>query len=267
MGSPICAVKFYDANADGIQNNGEAGIANWKITLSGTNISTRTGFTGSDGTVYVSDFTANKIYAIKDGTVKKDEIIAGALAPDVTSSIPAFNATGFQGIGAFDDWDPAVRTYRANFDEPVSRQAISEQLALPEATVIVGGPPCQGFSSAGMRRNGDHRNSLVSVFAQLIAAHRPLAFVFENVEGFVTGEGGRFVFELLDPVIGAGYRVHVRKINAANFGVLARINAPAKVGTLPPGSNSFSNPYRPNLLGSCCYKGQNTDAPAYVLRP
>ena len=49
--------------------------------------------------------------------------------------------------------------------------------------------------------------------------------------------------------------------------VLARINGPAKVGTIPPGNNSFSNPYRPNFLGSCCFKGQNTTAPEYVLRP
>ena len=49
--------------------------------------------------------------------------------------------------------------------------------------------------------------------------------------------------------------------------VLARINGPAKVGTLPAGNNSFSNPYRPNLVGDCCTKGQNTTAPPYVLRP
>ena len=33
------------------------------------------------------------------------------------------------------------------------------------------------------------------------------------------------------------------------------------------GDNSFSNPYRPNLLGSCCFKGQNPSAPEYLLRP
>ncbi|HZM96895.1 MAG TPA: amidohydrolase family protein [Vicinamibacterales bacterium] len=49
--------------------------------------------------------------------------------------------------------------------------------------------------------------------------------------------------------------------------VLALINGPAKVGTLPKGLNSFSNPYRPNFLGDCCFKGQNTTAPEYVLRP
>jgi cytosine/adenosine deaminase-related metal-dependent hydrolase len=59
----------------------------------------------------------------------------------------------------------------------------------------------------------------------------------------------------------------VRQVEEARDRVLARINAPAKTGTLPPGSNSLTNPYRPNFLGSCCYKGQNTDAPDYVLRP
>jgi cytosine/adenosine deaminase-related metal-dependent hydrolase len=59
----------------------------------------------------------------------------------------------------------------------------------------------------------------------------------------------------------------LRRIEQARDRVLARINGPAKVGTLPPGNNSLSNPYRPNLLGSCCYTGQNTLAPAYILRP
>jgi cytosine/adenosine deaminase-related metal-dependent hydrolase len=49
--------------------------------------------------------------------------------------------------------------------------------------------------------------------------------------------------------------------------VLARINGPAKVGALPKGDNSSSKPYRPNFLGSCCFKGQNATAPEYVLRP
>jgi len=59
----------------------------------------------------------------------------------------------------------------------------------------------------------------------------------------------------------------LRRIEQARDRVLARINGPAKVGRLPAGNNSASNPYRPNFLGSCCYKGQNTTAPDYVLRP
>ncbi len=59
----------------------------------------------------------------------------------------------------------------------------------------------------------------------------------------------------------------LRQIEQSRDRVLARINGPAKVGTLPAGLNSFSNPYRPNFLGDCCFKGQNTTAPEYTLRP
>jgi cytosine/adenosine deaminase-related metal-dependent hydrolase len=49
--------------------------------------------------------------------------------------------------------------------------------------------------------------------------------------------------------------------------VLARINGAAKVGAIPKGDNSSSNPYRPNYFGSCCFTRQNASAPEYVLRP
>jgi cytosine/adenosine deaminase-related metal-dependent hydrolase len=59
----------------------------------------------------------------------------------------------------------------------------------------------------------------------------------------------------------------LRQVEQARDRVLARINGRAKVGTLPKGENSLSEPYRPNVLGSCCFKGQNPSAPEYVLRP
>lgn len=130
-----------------------------------------------------------------------------------------FIRAGFQSQAAFDNWQPAVETYRANLGDHVQRVAITRDLDIPCPTVIVGGPPCQGFSSAGMRRADDARNSLVGEFSRLIARVRPAAFVFENVEGFLTGSRGDFVLELLEPLIEAGYRIHLRKINAAHFGV------------------------------------------------
>jgi len=59
----------------------------------------------------------------------------------------------------------------------------------------------------------------------------------------------------------------LRQAEQARDRVLARINEPAKIGTLPAGNNSLSNPYRPNFLGDCCHKRTNTTAPEYVLRP
>ena len=120
---------------------------------------------------------------------------------------------------AIDCFEPAVKTYKLNIGNHVRLGTIDESTQIPTCDLIVGGPPCQGFSSAGQRRKGDSRNSLVSVFASIVAANRPKAFVFENVEGFLTTEDGRRVIDLLKPLVEVGYRIHLRKINAANFGV------------------------------------------------
>lgn len=130
-----------------------------------------------------------------------------------------FVRAGARVIAAYDNWKPAIDTYARNLGDHIYQQAISRSLQIETPDIIVGGPPCQGFSSAGMRRADDKRNSLVGEFSRLIASVRPRAFVFENVEGFLTGAGGAFVFDLLEPLIGAGYRIHLRKVNAAQYGV------------------------------------------------
>jgi DNA (cytosine-5)-methyltransferase 1 len=130
-----------------------------------------------------------------------------------------FEEAGFHVEQAIDNRRAAVLTYNENLAPVARREDLSESLNIPNATVFVGGPPCQGFSSAGVRRLGDVRNSLVARFSTIIAEHKPEAFMFENVEGFLTAHGGAFVIDLLEPLLNAGYRIHLRKVNAANFGV------------------------------------------------
>ncbi len=126
---------------------------------------------------------------------------------------------GFTTILAVDHHKAAIQTYIANLGRHAIELDLSKHVTLPKVTVVVGGPPCQGFSSAGLRQKNDHRNSLVGSFARIVVELRPPAFIFENVEGFLTAEGGDRVIELLEPLINAGYRIHLRKINAANYGV------------------------------------------------
>ncbi len=130
-----------------------------------------------------------------------------------------FKRAGFDLICSVDHYGPAIKTYHLNIGPDAKLQDVTEDIELGSPDVIIGGPPCQGFSSAGMRRSGDVRNTLVSCFAQIVARHRPLAFMFENVEGFLTAEDGSRVLDLLTPLIEAGYRIHLRKVNAANYGV------------------------------------------------
>jgi DNA (cytosine-5)-methyltransferase 1 len=144
---------------------------------------------------------------------------------------------GFRPICAIDHLAAAVQTYGDNLGNHVRVEEITDATQIPTADVIAGGPPCQGFSSAGLRRAGDARNSLVSVFAAIVAREKPKAFIFENVEGFLTSEDGNRVLDLLRPLIAAGYRIHLRKINAANYGVpqhRKRVVAIGGLGWNPP---------------------------------
>lgn len=168
-----------------------------------------------------------------------------------------FRAAGFELVWAADSNDAAVRTYRENLGAHVVCQPIREDIEIPNATVIAGGPPCQGFSSAGMRRPGDRRNTLVACFARIVARTRPLAFVFENVEGFLTAESGKRVLELLIPLVAAGYRIHVRKVNAAHYGVPQHRKRVIAIGGLgwepffPEPTHSAHGAPGASLVGKC----------------
>ncbi len=168
-----------------------------------------------------------------------------------------FRDAGFELVCGIDHDQAAVRTQSANLGNHAVCRDIAEDTELPEVTVIVGGPPCQGFSSAGLRRAGDGRNTLVSCFAQVVARQRPLAFVFENVEGFLTAEGGKRVLELLTPLVEAGYRIHLRKVNAANYGVpqhRKRVIAVGGLGWEPPFPDPTHSAYGApgaSLAGTC----------------
>lgn len=87
--------------------------------------------------------------------------------------------------------------------------------------LVIGGPPCQGFSHMGLRDIKDPRNSLVSDFVRLIREIRPKAFVMENVPGLLTGSTRPLLDEALRGFESAGYRITtpLRVLNASDFGV------------------------------------------------
>lgn len=139
-----------------------------------------------------------------------------------------FEDSGFDIAVASDFWHPAAETHRANFPHTpffeadireISPTDIKNYCGGAAPDVVAGGPPCQGFSSAGTRSEGDVRNTLVGIYTNLAVELEPNVIVFENVEGFLTAGEGRFVTDLLDPLIGAGYSIRLEKLNVAHFGV------------------------------------------------
>lgn len=88
-----------------------------------------------------------------------------------------------------------------------------------ELDVLDGSPPCQGFSTAGVRIMHDPRNQLFREFVRLLTYWQPKAFVMENVTGMVKGKMRLVFAEVLAALSGAGYRVRVRKLDASYLGV------------------------------------------------
>lgn len=142
---------------------------------------------------------------------------------------------GFEQSGQFvvsagvDLLSDRIETFRANHPHAVSiigdlREFSAHELnrlsGLPD--IIVGGPPCQGFSSIRPFRTlteGDPRNTLVEEFVLAVASIQPKWFLFENVVGLLTHEGGKAFDALLRGLAEAGYFLDWRVINMALLGL------------------------------------------------
>ncbi len=127
----------------------------------------------------------------------------------------------------------AVESYRRNFVRPRCEAADIRdldagtilhhaKLRVGELDILLGGPPCQGFSSAGVKAGDDPRNSLLGHYVRLLEDIRPKWFVMENVEGLLTNAGGTHVRDAVAAFLEAGYSVNVEKVYAQGHGVPQR---------------------------------------------
>lgn len=132
-----------------------------------------------------------------------------------------FQNAGFEIVGAFDLWDSALECYNMNFNHnavalDLSKKNTALQSIRPlEPTVIIGGPPCQDFSSAGVRTEGVRANLTVS-FAKIVKSIRPKYFVMENVSRAQMSQAYKEARKLFKD---AGYGLTEQIIDASKCGV------------------------------------------------
>ncbi|WP_313232600.1 DNA cytosine methyltransferase [Tissierella praeacuta] len=113
--------------------------------------------------------------------------------------------------------------------------------------IIIGGPPCQGFSQKGSRKTiNDERNFLFRYFYNVVEFLKPKYFLMENVPNILTTENGLFINEIENLFKGIDYEINYKVLNAANFGVpqhRRRAFIIGKYKSLPPklpeGTNDF----------------------------
>lgn len=85
--------------------------------------------------------------------------------------------------------------------------------------VVIGGPPCQGFSLTGPRNFDDKRNSLYLAFLETVRKLKPKGFLLENVTGLETLWNGQIKKEIINRFDQIGYNVTTQILNSANYGV------------------------------------------------
>lgn len=141
-----------------------------------------------------------------------------------------FEQAGFDIVSAVDIWSDAIKTYNHNRKDKVGKVMSVEEFnstILPlildqhHITGVIGGPPCQGFSTVGRREIDDPRNQLYLDFYNTVAIAQPDFFVIENVKGMLTLNKGAFVKDLINRFgeDGLGYTISYQLLNAADYGI------------------------------------------------
>lgn len=116
----------------------------------------------------------------------------------------------------------AVATYKENIGDHIVCDDIKniDISTLPDADVVVGGFPCQGFSQANrLRTLEDDRNQLYRFFYNTIKIKQPKYFIAENVKGILSLGKGEAIKQIVADFEAAGYITSVNLVNMANYGV------------------------------------------------
>ena len=136
---------------------------------------------------------------------------------------------GLNVVLGIDKWDKAIESYQKNFHHKSLCVDISEfpplecknKFELENIDIIVGGPPCQGFSMAGRRDNNDPRNSLFMEYVKYLDFFQPNMFLFENVMGILSmkTQDDKKSIDIIMEQLGINYNCILTKLYASDFQV------------------------------------------------
>jgi DNA (cytosine-5)-methyltransferase 1 len=136
-----------------------------------------------------------------------------------------FLEEGFNIIAGIDKWDEAIDTYRYNHSSVGLSKDIKEistddlPLSSNQVDVVIGGPPCKGFSIAGKRDPDDDRNKNIPRFIEYVDELNPDIAVMENVVGILSMEDGGVVDYIVDKYENIGYNIDYKVLKSENYGI------------------------------------------------
>ena len=191
----------------------------------------------------------------------------------------------FETVLASDFNKAAIETFNYNMpraetiigditNEDIKKQIIERSRVL-KVNMIIGGPPCQGFSLKGKKKGlADPRNFLFYEYLNIVKAIRPDVFVIENVKAILSTSAGWFKEKILSEVKSLGYYVNYGVLQASDFGVPQTrqraifICSKAKSIPLPNGNKSTLVTVR-DAISDLSYlnSGEGLFEQDYLLKP
>lgn len=140
---------------------------------------------------------------------------------------------GFEIIGGIDIWHQALETFKFNHPDAtiiegdisdIKTNMVMKKLGLKksELDVLIGGPPCQGFSKNQTALNrfiDDPRNQLYKEYMRFVADLKPKVVVMENVAEIYNAFDGKVRSEIIETFNKLGYKISVKILTAADYGV------------------------------------------------
>ena len=175
---------------------------------------------------------------------------------------------GFKILAAIDFNEEAVQTFKVNFSKDTLAlckdltkfppDKLAAKLGVNHVDVIIGGPPCQGFSTVrqrdaanhGSRVKRDKRRYLFRCFLDYVAAFRPRVFVMENVLGIQSAAKGKFFTMVQVEARKLGYRVHAQVEEAWKLGVPQKRRRQLVVGVRDDVPGYFPTELKPAVRAS-----------------
>lgn len=141
-----------------------------------------------------------------------------------------FEKAGYKVLMGIDVWEDALVTFKKNHENSailhgdlseITGEEIQNKLGCKreDIDVIIGGPPCQGFSISGKRDVDDPRNKLYKSFVRTVEYFKPKVFLMENVPGLIRLFQGKAKDEILRDFNSIGYNVSYQILLASNYGV------------------------------------------------
>lgn len=140
-----------------------------------------------------------------------------------------FEMAGYNVLLGIDNNEAALKTYEfnhkgskslnADLSNPETFNTIENIIGKNKIDVIIGGPPCQGFSLTGPRQFDDNRNKLYLAMIETVKRFQPKAFVIENVPGMATLYKGEIKDEIIRRFTQMGYKTTCKILCSADYGV------------------------------------------------